>query len=173
LQHFVCILPQPWVIIGPASRGARYATTIPKEHQMNDAERLQLTKLFVAAVYTELSRRNDSTSPSSVPLDPSAFAEAVRRQATGNRIASRFPIYTTVSGPLCPDFQHGMAVAQSAGLISRMNPSFQRFAVNLSARQVQTFATDDRFLEVQKLAREYLALTLGEGTSNGERAALA
>ncbi len=54
-----------------------------------------------------------------------------------------------------------MAVAQSAGVISRLNPSFQRFTVNLSGRQVGVLAADATFADARLLAKEYLSLTLG------------
>lgn len=130
---------------------------------MDDADRLHVTKLFVAAVQAELGARGGGRQGDlSAPLDPGAFASAVEQLGPGNKIASEFPALPTISGPLCPDFQQGMAVAQSAGLISRLNPSFQRFTINLSKRQVSILEADDsRFGDAQLLAKKYLALTLG------------
>ncbi|MBI2392249.1 MAG: hypothetical protein HYV09_21860 [Deltaproteobacteria bacterium] len=123
---------------------------------MDDADRLELTRLFVAAITAELK----AFSEESVPMSGSAFAAAVSR-LRDNPLASRFSVLTTVAGPMCPDFQEGMAIAQSAGLISRLNPSFQRFTVNLSGRQVRGLASDPQFAAARYLAKEYLALTLG------------
>lgn len=136
---------------------------------MDDTARLHLTKLFVAAVQSELTSRI-GTKELSAPLDPGAFARAVEQLGFGNKVASEFPALTTISGPLCPDFQQGMAVAQSAGLISRLNPSFQRFTINLSKRQVGMLETDSRFSDAKLLAKKYLALTLGSSEGdNSER----
>lgn len=123
---------------------------------MDDADRLELTRLFVAAITAELG----ASSEDSVPMNGSAFADAVKRLAD-NPLAAKFAVLTTVAGPMCPDFQEGMAIAQSAGLISRLNPSFQRFTVNLSGRQVRTLAADPNFPDARRLAQQYLALTLG------------
>jgi hypothetical protein len=59
-----------------------------------------------------------------------------------------------------------MAIAQSAGLISRLNPSFQRFTVNLSGRQAGRLSSDPRFKDARSLASEYLSRTLGSAETN-------
>jgi len=101
-----------------------------------------------------------------VPLDASAFAASVANLGGSNALASKFPVFTTVSGRLCPDFQEGLAIAQSAGLISRLNPSFQRFTVNLSGRQIARLSDDARFEDARRLAREYLSRTLGSADTD-------
>jgi hypothetical protein len=128
---------------------------------MSDAILLHRTKLLIAALYLELRAQSDNVRGLRVPADPGAFTRAVEQLGSGNKVASEFPILTTLSGPLCHDFQQGLAIAQSAGLISRHSPSFQHFSINLSMREVNTLSTDSRFSDAQLLIKRYLELVLG------------
>ena len=128
---------------------------------MSDAILLHRTKLLIAALYLELQAQSDNVRGLRVPVDPGAFTRAVEQLGRGNKVASEFPILTTLLGPLCHDFQQGLAIAQSAGLISRHSPSFQHFSINLSMREVNTLSTDSRFSDAQLLIKKYLELVLG------------
>jgi len=132
---------------------------------MNDASLFDLTKLLIAALCLELRTQSDNVRRLRVPVDPGAFARAVEQLGHGNKAASAFPILMTLSGPLCYDFQQGLTIAQSAGLISRHSPSFQHFSINLSMREVNMLSTDSRFSDAQLLIKKYLELVLG---SSGE-----
>ena len=133
---------------------------------MNDVTLLHLTKLLIAALYLELRGQNDSVRGLPVPLDPGAFTRAVEQLGHGNKVASEFPVLTTLSGHLCHNFQQGLAIAQSAGLISRLSPSFQHFTINLSMREVNMLKTDYRFNDTQLLAKKYLELVFGNLDGN-------
>lgn len=131
---------------------------------MNDNERLELSHLFVAAVQKKLGHPKDS-----VPLDARAFAEAVQEIGEGNRVATRFRVYRTISGPACPDFQQGMTLAQSAGLISRLNPSYERFVVDVSPRQRADLEKQGLFEDALVLADEYLKRAAGSAGASRDR----
>lgn len=116
---------------------------------MDDADQLELMRLFLAAIASQLK-------VTSVTLDWMAFTAAVTHQPD-NPFARRFPVLTTVMGPMCPDFLEGMAVARCAGLLSHIVPSQRRFVINLSGRQVRALTDDPRFEDARRLAEEYLA----------------
>lgn len=123
---------------------------------MKDVILLDLTKLLVASIYSELCTQTDSVRELAIPLDPRAFTRAVEQLGSENQVASEFPVLMTPSGPLCHDFQQGLSIAQSAGLISKLGPSFQHFFINLSRREVNRLKTDSRFSDAQLLAKKYL-----------------
>ena len=128
----------------------------------DDVTRLELTKLLVAGLYLEFLAQRDNVRGLPVPLDPGAFTRAVEQLVPENKVAAEFPIWPSLSGPRCPDFQEGLAIAQSAGLISRLSPSFQHFTINLSMREVNRLRADSRFGDAQQLATKYLEIALGK-----------
>lgn len=121
---------------------------------MTDAERLQATRLFIAALSTVAPGGADP-----LPFDPRAFAEVVAQlQAKGNKFAQRFMVFETVAGKSCPDFQQGMTAAQSAGLIARQNPWYQFFSVRMAhrtANDVLQKVGGEASKEAELVAREY------------------
>lgn len=144
---------------------------------MNDAERLRLTRLFVGAVQLELQLRGRTSEKEgavvTIPVEPRAFANAVAKTAHVSQVAARYRLYPSSSGPRCPDFQLGMAAVQASGLISRLNPSFQRFAVSLTDSQVAELEKNALFVDARTLAAEYLNITLGtrnESSSDADSA---
>ena len=103
---------------------------------MNDAERLRATRVFVAALKDLLAKQ--ARANAAVPFDPRTFAVVVKELGEGgNTFARRFQVFETVAGKSCPDFLQGMTAAQSAGLISRLNPTYQFFAVSMSPYLVE------------------------------------
>lgn len=125
---------------------------------MNDAERFEATRSFIAAL--SLTR---SDSDNAIPFDPVQFADVVHKlRQQGNAFAGRFPIYNTVDGKSCPDFQLGMTAAQSAGLISRQNPSYQSFSVRMPPRVAkQALAREAESESARELAEEYYSSVAG------------
>lgn len=126
---------------------------------MTDAERFEFTRLFVGAL-AAVQPEQEQGKP--VPFDPRAFAEVVAEEAKrDNRIAMRFAVFPTVSGKRCPDFQYGLTIAQSAGLISRQNPSFESFSVLMPPRQRRELEAHSLFQNARSIAQLYLEATLG------------
>lgn len=123
---------------------------------MNDAERFEATRLFIAAV-------GEARKDKAVPFEPVHFAEAVYTlRLAGNGFAKRFPTFNSLGGLTCPDFQEGMAAAQAAGLITRQNPSFRFFTVRMPPRVVRTTlrgVADEA--DIRKVAQEYCSRVLG------------
>ncbi|HEY4240626.1 MAG TPA: hypothetical protein VGM88_12480 [Kofleriaceae bacterium] len=125
---------------------------------MTDAERLQATRIFIAALSQVTP---EFTEP--IPFDPRTFAEVVASlQATGNAFAKRFIVFETVAGKNCPDFQHGMTAAQSAGLIARQNPTYQYFSVRMAHRTIDDVLKAEAQVstDASMVARQY-CLALG------------
>ena len=128
---------------------------------VNDANRLRNMRLVLAAMKRELDARG-WTDDGTVFLDTATFARAVRKLGGKTRLRASFPVLASSTGPQCPEFRHGMSVAKSAGIISCLTPSSQRFTVNISARQIADIAKDMKgFAEARVLASEYLALMRG------------
>jgi hypothetical protein len=125
---------------------------------MNEAERFASTKLFIAALQAVLAEASLEGKP--IPFDPESFARTVQKlREKGNSFATKFPTFRTIAGPGCPDFQEGMTVAQSAGLISRQNPTHETFSIKASRRQLTSVAAGSDFRAATELARDYLSLT--------------
>ena len=125
---------------------------------MTDADRLQATRLFIAAL------SKVTTTSESIPFEPRTFAEVVDKlRNDGNSFATRFMVYETVAGKNCPDFQAGMTAAQSAGLIARQNPTYQFFSVRMASRTAKELLRTQELVTqeaVSRVAREY-CLALG------------
>jgi|SRR6185369_9354564 len=117
---------------------------------MDDSERLNSLRLFIGALTRVLGSQKE------VPFDPVSFAKVVAdAQGEGNEFARRFAVYTTIAGKLCPDFQEGLTLAQSAGLISRQNPSYTQFSLRMPLRQVRRLEEDGIFEAAEQLAERY------------------
>jgi hypothetical protein len=119
---------------------------------MTDAERLTAIQAFIAALH----RVAPGGRP--IPYDPSSFARVVKDLAeTGNVLAQQFGVFNTAAGPSSPDFLQGMTAAQSAGLISRMNPTYEFFSIQLplSVRRRIEPSTDQERQFAQGLAKAY------------------
>lgn len=119
---------------------------------MDDSERLNSLQLFIGALTSVLGERQE------VPFDPASFAVVVAdAQEHGNEFARRFAVYTTIAGKRCPDFQEGLTLAQTAGLISRQNPAYTWFSLRMPMRHVRRLQEDDQFQAARQLARGYTA----------------
>lgn len=117
---------------------------------MTDADILRATKLFVAA----LGKVTEGAAVA-IPLEPRVFADLVKNGGGG--YADRFMVFNTVTGSNCPDFQQGMTAAQSAGLIARMNPTYQFFTVRMSQRMAAEYLEQcgPESAQAEDLARRY------------------
>jgi hypothetical protein len=125
---------------------------------MNESERFLSTKVFIAALQSVLAEEVDKSG--AIPFDPESFAKTAQELAgKGNGFANKFPVFRTVAGPGCPDFQEGMTLAQSAGLISRQNPSQEAFWIKASRRQLRFAASVSDFQAATDFARDYLKRT--------------
>lgn len=130
---------------------------------MTESERFEATRLFIAALKNLIAATKPDTRV--IPFEPRVFALAVHEEAKkGNSFAEKFQVYKTVAGKSCPDFQQGMTAAQSAGLISRQNPTYQFFSVTMSPRLVEsTLSSVETSVSqgVNALAEGYVARVLG------------
>ncbi len=126
---------------------------------MNDAERLMLIRLFLTGIGVELERAGREGS--SVPLNMRVFAQTAKRLCGQNAFARRFQVYPSPCGPHCPDAVKGIAIAQSAGLLSRKTNAYDYISVELSPRQIRELSTFDGFAEAHAFVRAYLRATMG------------
>jgi hypothetical protein len=118
---------------------------------MNEARRNRAIRAFVATVYESGGNRP-------VRYDPRAFAEVIRELASSNAFAREFRFFDTIAGPSCPDFERGMTAAQSAGLISRLNPSFGFFAPNFDPILLDVALGDTEDVRaIREVVKRYLA----------------
>jgi hypothetical protein len=70
-----------------------------------------------------------------------------------------------MAGKRCPDFQEGLTLAQTAGLISRQNPAYTWFSLRMPMRHVRRLQEDQEFQAARQLAEGYTA-RLGLGTES-------
>ena len=76
---------------------------------MKNSEKLRATLAFVEA--TERLKPAERT-----PIDPTAFVKTIE-QLPHNPFGSLWTLFPSVVGKRCPAFEHGLTMAQSAGVI--------------------------------------------------------
>jgi len=121
---------------------------------MNDSQCLTSIRLFLAAIW-QLRRDDRRGRPDLVvPYDVRAFARALGRDlGEGHPYAERFLILGHPGNRTCPDFNRGMDLARSAGLMHRCEGGFH---VDMMQRTILVSQRDVDYAAMTSIAAKYL-----------------
>ena len=128
---------------------------------MNDADKLNRMRLFLAACADVIGWERESA----FPYDHRILVQTIVGEAAdGNAFASRFLVLTNVAGKHSPDVTDGLMLCQSAGTAFRRYEHGSNILILLGRHQVESLKDSPEFQGARHVALKYLA-HMGKGPS--------